>query len=65
MELGLRLTNVHRVFLFDQFPWLKNYINFNTRQRTAAKNDFQKDSFKVRNNAVLGKSFTCLFLLMY
>ena len=44
LELGLRLTNVHRVLSFDQSPWLKNYINFKTRQRTAAKNDFKKDS---------------------
>ena len=45
LKLGLRLTNVHRVLSFDQSPWLKKYINFNTRQRTAAKNDFEKDFF--------------------
>ena len=39
LELGLRLTNIHRVLSLNQSPWLKNYINFNTRQRTAAKND--------------------------
>ena len=43
LELGLRLTNFHRVWSFDQSPWLKNYINFNTCQRTAAKNCFEKD----------------------
>ena len=32
LELGFRLTNVHRVLLFYQSPWLKNYIRFNTRQ---------------------------------
>ena len=42
VELGLRFTNIHCVLLFDQSPWLKNYINFNTRQCTAAKNDFKK-----------------------
>ena len=30
LELRLRLTNVHHVLLFDQPPWLKNYIDFNT-----------------------------------
>ena len=40
LELGLRLTNVHRGLLFDQSPWLKNFIILNNRQRTAAKNNF-------------------------
>ena len=37
LELGLHLTNVHRVFSFDQSPWLKNYINFNTLQMILKK----------------------------
>ena len=61
LELGLHLTNVHRILSFDQSPWLKNYINFKTRQRTAVKNDFRKDFFKLMNNAV----FSCLFVLLY
>ena len=64
LELGLRLTNVHRVFLINQSPWLKNYITFNTRQRTAAKIDFEKDFFKLINNAVFDKPFISLFLLL-
>ena len=65
LELGLRLTNVHPVLLFDLSPWLKNYINFKTRQRKAAKNDLEKDFFKLMNNAVFGKSFIYLFVLLY
>ena len=67
LELELRLTNVHRVLTFDQSRWLKNYINFNTRQPAAAKNDFEKDFFKLMNNAVFGKSFLFLrlFVLMH
>ena len=44
LELGMHLTNVHRVLLFDQSSWLKNYINFNTCQRTAAKKILKKIS---------------------
>ena len=33
----MRLTNIHRVLLFDKSPWLKNYINFNNRQRKLLK----------------------------
>ena len=58
-------TSIHRVLLFDQLPWLKNYINFYNRQRKAAKNDFEKDFFKLINNAVFSKSFICLFVLFY
>ena len=67
LELGLRLTNVHCVLLFDQSPWLKNYINFNTRQSTVAKYDFEKDFFKLMSNAVFGKSFylfICSFMIL-
>ena len=65
LKLGLDLTNVRRVLSFDQSPWLKNYINFNTRRHssTAAKNYFEKDFFKLMNNAFFGKSITCLFFL--
>ena len=57
VELGLRLTNVHRDLPFNELPWLKNVINFSTCQRPASKNDFEKDFFKLMNNAVLRKSF--------
>ena len=62
LELGSRLTKVHRVLSFDRLPWLISYINFNTRQPTAAKNDFEKDFFKLMNNAVFGESF---FIFMF
>ena len=37
MTLGLKVKKVHRVLEFDQSPWLKQYIVFNTEKRKHAK----------------------------
>ena len=56
LSLGLRLKKVHRVLEFDQSPWLRQYIDFNTQKHAGAKNVFEKDFFKLMNNSIYGKT---------
>ncbi len=56
LDLGLKLTKVHRVIEYRQSRWLKPYIDKNQQLRKNAKQDHEKDLFKLLNNSVYGKT---------
>ena len=53
---GMKVKEVHKVISFKQNKWLEKYIDFNTQQRNQAVNDFEKDFYKLLNNAFYGKT---------
>ena len=56
LQHGLRPDRIHQAIKFNQSPWLKTYIDFNTQLRMATTNDFEKDFLKLMNNSVLEKT---------
>ena len=60
VEKGLKVTKVSNVITFTQKPWIQPYIQFCTDQRKKAKNDFEKDFWKLMANSVYGKTMESL-----
>ena len=52
---GMIVEKIHEITSFKQSKWLESYISFNTQKRNRAKNDFEKDFFKLLVNAAFGK----------
>ncbi|KAK3783595.1 hypothetical protein RRG08_048477 [Elysia crispata] len=56
LSLGMKLKKVHRALRFEQSPWMEPYIRMNTKLRKQATSVFEKDLYKLMNNAVYGKT---------
>eukprot|EP00965_Chrysotila_dentata_P006782 221960-Pleurochrysis_carterae.AAC.1 len=56
LELGLKLIKVHRSIHYTQKRWLKDYIEYNTQKRANSTHEYEKNLYKLLNNACFGKT---------
>jgi DNA polymerase type B, organellar and viral/Recombination endonuclease VII len=55
-NLGVKVDCIHRAVKFSQEFIFKNYIDKNTSMRAQATEKFKKDYYKLKNNALYGKT---------
>ena len=56
MRHGMVVDKFREKISFKQSKWLEKYMSFNTQKRNKAKNDFEKDFYKLLSYAFYGKT---------
>ena len=51
----MQVPKIHRAIKFRQEAWMAPYTDMNTKLHAKTTSDFEKDFFKLANNAVFGK----------
>lgn len=57
VQKGMVVTAIHRVMSFYQSAYFAPYIQYNSRRRQEANNEFERDFYKLKNNSLYGKFF--------
>jgi hypothetical protein len=56
MQMGVKVTKIHRAVKFTQAPVFKKYVTYNTNKRIKSKSTFKKNFYKLKNNSLYGKT---------
>ena len=56
LELGMKLTKIHKCLKFKQSKWMESYIDINTSIRKGGVDKCTKDLAKLFNNSCFGKT---------
>ena len=56
VKMGCKISRIHSGVSYTQESIFKNYIERNSEMRKLAKNAFEKDFFKLKNNSLYGKT---------
>src|SRR5277367_2624247 len=56
LRQGLEITRIHTIIQFGQAAIYRDYIDFNTNERSKAKSEFKKSYYKQINCSLFGKS---------